>query len=224
MSESDIESVRRRPGLYLGGTDERALHKLPEEILNNAFAEAVTTHADLIEITLKEDGSIIIADNGRGIPVEKHPMFPGKSAPEVIFTTIHLGRSSAARREFQPADTSITVGACVVNALSDWIWLETVRDKVLYRQSFFKGNSTSQLMNEGPANGRRGTTVCFHPDPEIFGQNVAFNPAILHEMARSRALLYGGVEISWVCERGVADGKTPLAEKFHYPNRMSGAD
>ncbi|MCC7038099.1 MAG: hypothetical protein IT560_12455 [Alphaproteobacteria bacterium] len=224
MSESDVQSVRRRPGLYLGGTDERALHKLPEEILNNAFAEAVTTHADLIEIRLKKDGSILIADNGRGIPIELHPKFPGKPALEVIFTTIHLGRNSLARREFQPANASITVRACVVNALSDWLWVEVVRNNTLYRQSYSKGNPTSKLVNEGPTNERRGTTVCFRPDPEIFGDNATFNPAILYEMAQSRAMLYGGVEIRWVGETEIADGKTPSEQSFHYPNRISGAD
>ncbi len=224
MSDTDMESVRRRPGLYLGGTDERALHRLPEEILNNAFAEAVTTHADLIEIRLKKDGSITIADNGRGIPIELHPKFPGKSALEVIFTTIHLGRDSLARREFQPANTSITVNACVVNALSDWLWVEVVRNKTLYRQSYAKGNPTSKVVNQGATNERRGTTICFQPDPEIFGENAAFNPAVLHEMARSRAMLYGGVKIRWICDAEIADGATPLEQSFHYPNRMSGAD
>lgn len=224
MPESDVQSVRRRPGMYLGGTDERALHKLPEEILNNAFAEAVTTHGDLIEITLRKDGSILIADNGRGIPIDNHPKFPGKSAVEIIFTMLSLGYRFSDRREFQPANASLTVSACIVNALSDWLWVEVVRNNTLYRQSYSKGNPTSKLVNEGLTNERRGTTVCFRPDPEIFGDNATFNPAILYEMAQSRAMLYGGVEIRWVCETEIADGRTPSEQSFHYPNRISGAD
>lgn len=221
MSDSDMNSVRRRPAMYIGGTDEIALHKLPEEILNNAFAEAVTTHANLIEMTLKNDGSIVITDNGRGIPVDNHPAFPGLSAVEIIFTKLHYHRKFNDGREFQPPNVSLTVTASVVNALSDSLWVEVVRNKALYRQSFSKGKPTSDLVNLGNADKRRGTTVCFHPDPEIFGPDIGFKPAILCEMARTRAMLYGGVGIRWVCEAGIADGKTPTEQIFHFPNRLT---
>ena len=203
--------------MYIGGTDERALHKLAEEVLNNAFAETVTGHGNLIEITLRNDNSLIVTDNGRGIPIDLHPKFPGKSALEVIFTYTFRGNVRD-RKIYQPANAALGIGAAVINALSDWLWVESVRQKELYRQSFSKGKPTSGLEKLGPANERCGTTVCFHPDPEIFKSHGIFQPSLLREFARARALLYGGVEIRLTCEAGVADSTTPVQEIFHYPN------
>jgi topoisomerase-4 subunit B len=205
--------------MYIGGTDERALHHLAGEILDNSMDEAVAGHADKIEMTLKDDGSILITDNGRGIPVDNHPKFPGKSALEVIFTTLHSGGKFSGKN-YETSGGLHGVGSSVVNALSDWMWVEVAKDKHIYKQSFARGKSTSKLKKEGPAGGRRGTTVCFHADPDIFGTKAHFRPEWLYKMARSKAYLYGGVEIHWRCEPAVADGKTPVEEIFRFPNGL----
>ena len=168
-----LEPVRKRPGMYIGGTDERALHHLAGEILDNAMDEAVAGHASRIEMSLNEDGSVSITDNGRGIPVDSHPKFPKKSALEVIFTTLHSGGKFSGKA-YQTSGGLHGVGSSVVNALSDWMWVEVAKDKQLYRQSFARGLPTSKLEKIGPVNNRRGTTVTFHPDPEIFGAKAHF--------------------------------------------------
>ena len=217
-----LEPVRRRPGMYIGGTDERALHHLVGEILDNPdrWTRPSRVSADRIELTLHDDGSVRgITDNGRGIPVDNHPKFPGKSALEVIFTTLHSGGKFSGKN-YETSGGLHGVGSSVVNALSDWMWVEVARDKQLYKQSFSRGKPTSKLKKEGSAGGRRGTTVCFHADPEIFGTKAHFKPAWLYQMARSKAYLYGGVEIKWHCESKVYDGKTPNDETFRFPNGL----
>ena len=216
-----LEPVRRRPGMYIGGTDERALHHLVGEILDNAMDEAVAGHADRIEIALNGDGSVTVADNGRGIPVDNHPKFPKKSALEVILTTLHSGGKFGGKA-YETSGGLHGVGSSVVNALSDWMWVEVARDKKLYRQSYSRGHAKTKLENLGAVNNRRGTTVCFHPDPDIFGTRAKFSPAWLHRMARSKAYLFRGVEIHWQCDPILLkeEGDVPEKDKFSFPNGL----
>ncbi|PCJ99792.1 MAG: DNA topoisomerase IV subunit B [Zetaproteobacteria bacterium] len=193
-----LEPVRKRPAMYIGGTDERAYHHLVGEILDNSMDEAVAGHADWIEFTLEVGNIITIRDNGRGIPIDEHPKFPGKSALEIIMTTLHSG-GKFSNKSYQTSGGLHGVGISVVNALSDVMWVEVARDKKLYKQSFSRGKPVSKLENLGAIHNRRGTTVCFHPDPEIFGNSIGFKPAWLFQMLRSKAYLYSGVEIRWKC-------------------------
>jgi topoisomerase-4 subunit B len=216
-----LEPVRRRPGMYIGGTDDRALHHLAGEIFDNSMDEAVAGHADWIEMSLQADNSLMIIDNGRGIPVDEHPKFPGKSALEVIMTTLHSG-GKFSNKAYQTSGGLHGVGISVVNALSDKMWVEVARDKKLYRQSFSRGHPTSKLEKLGPVNNRRGTTVCFHPDPEIFGKGAKFKPGWLYKIARSKAYLYSGVEIRWKCDPSLlAEGsQIPAEDVFHFPGGL----
>jgi len=212
-----LEPVRKRPGMYIGGTDERALHHLVSEILDNAMDEAVGGHANRIELTLHNDNSITITDNGRGIPVDEHPKYPGKSALEVILTTLHSGGKFSGKA-YETSGGLHGVGISVVNALSEEMWVEVARDKQLYKQSFSKGLATSKLENLGTVSNRRGTSVWFRPDPEIFG-NKKLKPEMLYEKTRSKAYLFRGVEIRWAHE--IAGSKTPAEDKFHFPNGLA---
>jgi topoisomerase IV subunit B len=215
-----LEPVRRRPGMYIGGTDERALHHLVGEILDNAMDEAVAGHANRIELTMNADGSVTIVDNGRGIPVDNHPKFPGKSALEVILTTLHSGGKFSGK-SYETAGGLHGVGSSVVNALSEFMWVEVAREKQLYKQSFSRGAPTSKLQKLGSVNNRRGTTVCFKPDPDIFGAKAKFKPSWLYQMARSKAYLFRGVEIYWSCDPSlIKDTPTPPKEVFHFPNGL----
>ncbi len=216
-----LEPVRKRPGMYIGGTDDRALHHLAGEILDNAMDEAVAGHADWIEVFLDTDYSLTIRDNGRGVPVDEHPKYPGKSALEVIMTTLHSGGKFSGKA-YQTSGGLHGVGISVVNALSDIMWVEVARDKQLYRQSFSRGHAVSKLEKLGAVNNRRGTTVCFHPDPDIFGSKARFKPGWLYQMARSKAYLYSGVKIRWKCDPSIipADSKAVPEDTFHFPNGL----
>lgn len=215
-----LEPVRRRPGMYIGGTDERALHHLVGEILDNSMDEAVAGHANRIELTLNADGSVTVTDNGRGIPVDNHPKYPGKSALEVILTTLHSGGKFSGKN-YETSGGLHGVGSSVVNALSEFMWVEVARDKQLFKQSFSRGNPTSKLQKLGAVQNRRGTTVCFKPDPEIFGAKAKFKPSWLHQMARSKAYLFRGVEIRWSCDPSLLkDANIPETETFHFPNGL----
>jgi len=216
-----LEPVRKRPGMYIGGTDERALHHLVGEILDNSMDEAVAGHANRIEIHLHVNNGITITDNGRGIPVNEHPKFPGKSALEVILTTLHSGGKFSGKN-YETAGGLHGVGISVVNALSDDMWVEVARDKNLYKQSFSKGLPTSKLQNLGAVNNRRGTSVFFHPDPEIFGAKAMLKPARLFQMSRSKAYLFRGVKIKWSCDKElIKEGdKVKAEEVFHFPNGL----
>jgi len=215
-----LEPVRRRPGMYIGGTDERALHHLVGEILDNAMDEAVAGHANRIELIMNQDGSVTIVDNGRGIPVDNHPKFPGKSALEVILTTLHSGGKFSGK-SYETAGGLHGVGSSVVNALSEFMWVEVAREKQLFRQSFSRGVPTSKLQKMGSIQNRRGTTVCFKPDPDIFGAKAKFKPSWLYQMARSKAYLFRGVEIHWTCESSlIKDTIIPEKEVFHFPNGL----
>ena len=216
-----LEPVRKRPGMYIGGTDERALHHLAGEILDNSMDEAVAGHADWIEISLEADYSLVIRDNGRGIPIDEHPKYPGKSALEVILTTLHSGGKFSGKN-YATSGGLHGVGISVVNALSDLMWVEVARDKKLYRQEFSRGLPKTDLKDLGTINNRRGTTVSFHPDPEIFGKKAHFKPGWLFQMARSKAYLYSGVEIRWKCDPSIIpeESKVQPEAVFKFPNGL----
>ena len=212
-----LEPVRKRPGMYIGGTDERALHHLVSEILDNSMDEAVAGHATRIEVALHEDHSITIADNGRGIPVDPHPKFPKRSALEVIMCTLHAGGKFSGKA-YQTSGGLHGVGASVVNALSDSMVVQVARSKTLHEQRFSRGIPLGPLKKKGSAANRRGTTVTFHPDEEIFGSH-RFRPARLFKSIRSKAYLFSGVEIRW--KSAIDDGETPTKATFHFPGGLS---
>ena len=212
-----LEPVRKRPGMYIGGTDERALHHLVSEILDNSMDEAVAGQATRIEVELHPDYSISVKDNGRGIPTDPHPKFPDKSALEVIFCTLHAGGKFSGEA-YQTSGGLHGVGASVVNALSDYMIVEVARNKELFRQSFSRGNPTKTIEKLGSAPNRRGTMVHFHPDEEIFGSH-QFKPARLFKTIRSKAYLFSGVEIRW--KSAINDNVTPLEASFHFPGGLS---
>ena len=209
--------VRKRPGMYIGGTDERALHHLVAEVLDNAMDEAVAGHANRIEVELHSDHAITIRDNGRGMPVDPHPKFPGKSALEVILCMLHSGGKFSGK-VYQTSGGLHGVGASVVNALSDHLRVEVARNRELYAQQFSRGHPTGPLQKVGPAPNRRGTSVTFHPDAEIFGHHL-FKPARIMRMVRSKAYLFSGVEIRW--KSAVTDGDTPMEATFHFPGGLA---
>ena len=213
-----LEPVRRRPGMYIGGTDERALHHLASEVLDNAMDEAVAGHASRIEVTLEGDGSLTIADNGRGIPIDAHPRFPDKSALEVIVTMLHSGGKFSGKA-YATSGGLHGVGISVVNALSSEMSVEVARNRELYRQNFSRGAPTSKLQKMGAVPNRRGTTVRFLPDTEIFGSEARFRPSRLYRLARSKAYLFGGVEIRW--KSAIADGDTPDTAVFQFPGGLA---
>ena len=212
-----LEPVRKRPGMYIGGTDERALHHLVAEVLDNSMDEAVAGHANRIEVELHNDYAITIRDNGRGIPVDPHPKFPKKSALEVILCTLHAGGKFSGKA-YQTSGGLHGVGASVVNALSDSMVVQVARNKELYEQRFSRGIPLSPLAKLGQTQNRRGTTVTFHPDAEIFGK-LRFKPARLFKSIRSKAYLFSGVEIRWKSE--IDDGETPTEASFHFPGGLS---
>ena len=212
-----LEPVRKRPGMYIGGTDERALHHLVAEVLDNSMDEAVAGHATRIEVELLEDYSVTIRDNGRGIPIDPHPKFPDKSALEVILCTLHAGGKFSGKA-YQTSGGLHGVGASVVNALSDSLVVQVARDRTLYEQRFSRGVPLGPIQNLGPTQNRRGTTSTFHADEEIFGHH-RFRPSRLLTMVRSKAYLFSGVEIRW--KSAIADGDTPMEAVFHFPGGLA---
>ena len=217
-----LEPVRRRPGMYVGGTDERALHHLVAEVLDNAMDEAVAGHASRIELELAAGSRLTVRDNGRGIPSDPHPKFPDKSALEVIMTTLHSGGKFGSRA-YDTSGGLHGVGVSVVNALASELTVEVARNRTLYAQSYARGVAVTPLAAIGAAPNRRGTTVTFVPDPEIFGAAASFRPALLHRMARSKAYLFRGVEIRWRCDPALlpADADVPAEETFHFPQGLA---
>nr|WP_210329073.1 DNA topoisomerase IV subunit B [Methylorubrum zatmanii] len=216
-----LEPVRRRPGMYIGGTDERALHHLFAEVIDNSMDEAVAGHASFIEVELEETGCLVVTDNGRGIPVDPHPKFPGKSALEVIMTTLHAGGKFDSK-VYETSGGLHGVGISVVNALSDVLEVEVARNQTLYRQTFSRGHAQGGLETVGRVQNRRGTRVRFHPDAQIFG-SLKFDPRRLFKMARSKAYLFGGVEIRWRCAPALLEGLEDVpAEAVHrFPGGLS---
>jgi topoisomerase-4 subunit B len=215
-----LEPVRRRPGMYIGGTDARALHHLAAEVIDNAMDEAVAGFASRIEVTLETGNRLSVFDNGRGIPVEEHPRFPGQSALEVIMTTLHSGGKFEGKA-YSTSGGLHGVGVSVVNALSTETIVEVARDRILYRQTFSRGLPTSKLVEVGAAPNKRGTTVTFTPDPEIFGADAAFSPERLYKLARSKAYLFAGVEIRWRCDPALASAEVPEQAVFQFANGLA---
>ncbi|GAC1404668.1 MAG: DNA topoisomerase IV subunit B [Novosphingobium sp.] len=215
-----LEPVRRRPGMYIGGTDERALHHLAAEVIDNAMDEAVAGHANRIEVTLDEGNRLTVSDNGRGIPVDEHPKFPGKSALEVIMTTLHSGGKFSGKA-YATSGGLHGVGVSVVNALSSLTRIEVARNKELYAQEFSRGVAQGPLKRLGNAPNRRGTTVSFVPDAEIFGADAKFKPARLFRLARSKAYLFAGVEIRWKCASSLVSDDVPAEAVFQFPGGLA---
>jgi topoisomerase-4 subunit B len=215
-----LEPVRRRPGMYIGGTDETAFHHLAAEILDNCMDEAVAGHASVIEMILESGNALTVKDNGRGIPVDPHPKFPKKSALEVILTTLHSGGKFSGKA-YATSGGLHGVGSSVVNALSSSFTAEVARDKKLYRQDFSKGHPTSKLITVGPVQNRRGTSIRFVPDTEIFAAQ-KFSPARLYKLCRSKAYLFRGVRIRWSCDPSLlkTDSDIPASAELHFPGGL----
>ena len=216
-----LEPVRLRPGMYVGGTDDRAVHHLVAEILDNSMDEAVAGEASRIDLHLDEDHYVTVSDNGRGIPVDPHPKFKDKSALEVILTTLHSGGKFGGG-SYETSGGLHGVGLSVVNALADDLTVEVARDKKLWTQSYERGKPTGKLKDAGKVSNRRGTHIKFHPDPKIFGSKVHFKPSTLYKMARSKAYLFRGVEIRWSCAPTLLEGdaKTPEKATLHFPGGL----
>jgi topoisomerase-4 subunit B len=214
-----LEPVRKRPGMYIGGTDERALHHLFAEVLDNSMDEAVAGHAKLIEVTLHADGSLTVRDDGRGIPVDPHPKYPGKSALEVILTVLHSG-GKFKEGAYQTSGGLHGVGASVVNALSERLDVRVWLNGFEWKQGFSRGKPLGPLEKLGPSR-KRGTAITFLPDETIFGEGCAFKPARLMRMARSKAYLFRGVEIRWNCAKERIHDQTPEQAVFHFPNGLA---
>lgn len=213
----DMEHVRLRPGMYIGGKDDRALHHMVAEIIDNSMDEAVAGHATWIEVELHENGHVSVRDNGRGIPTGPHPKDPKKSALEIIFCTLNAGGKFSGD-SYETSGGLHGVGSSVVNALSDHLRVEVARNRELYAMEFSRGVPSGQLAKIGAAPNRRGTSVTFHPDPEIFG-SLHLKPARLFKMARSKAYLFSGVKIRW--KTAIEDGDTPTEATFHFPGGLS---
>ncbi|TPI08459.1 DNA topoisomerase IV subunit B [Mesorhizobium sp. B4-1-3] len=215
-----LEPVRRRPGMYIGGTDDKAMHHLFAEVIDNSMDEAVAGHATFIDVELSADGFLTVTDNGRGIPVDPHPKFK-KPALEVIMTTLHSGGKFDSK-VYETSGGLHGVGVSVVNALSDHLEVEVARGRQLYRQRFSRGVPVSGLEHLGEVHNRRGTRTRFHPDEQIFGKGAAFEPARLYRMTRSKAYLFGGVEIRWTCDPSLIKDKdqTPAKAEFHFPGGL----
>ncbi len=212
-----LEAVRLRPGMYIGGIDERAYHHLAAEIIDNSMDEAVAGHANRIEVELHADGALTVRDNGRGIPVDPHPKFPDKSALEVILCTLHSGGKFNGK-SYETSGGLHGVGSSVVNALSDRMDVEVARNKELYAQNFSRGKPLAPIAKIGAAPNRRGTTITFHPDPQIFGHQ-QFRPSRLLRMVRSKAYIFSGVEIRW--KSAIPDGDMPMEATFHFPGGLA---
>ena len=215
-----LEPVRRRPGMYIGGTDDKAMHHLFAEVIDNSMDEAVAGHATFIDVELSADGFLTVTDNGRGIPVDPHPKYK-KPALEVIMTTLHSGGKFDSK-VYETSGGLHGVGVSVVNALSDHLEVEVARGRQLYRQRFSRGIPVSGLEHLGEVHNRRGTRTRFHPDEQIFGKGAAFEPARLYRMTRSKAYLFGGVEIRWTCDPSLIKEKdqTPAKAEFHFPGGL----
>jgi len=218
-----LDPVRHRPGMYIGGTDDRAMHHLVAEILDNSMDEAVAGHANWIEINLIDGNTVKISDNGRGIHVDPHPKFPNKSALEVILTTLHAG-GKFSDKVYETSGGLHGVGASVVNALSIKLDVEIARNRKLYKQSFSKGKPVTPMTSDGSTHNRRGTCIKFSPDPDIFGTECQFKPSILYKMAKSKAYLFAGVEIRWKCSPNLNLSTTvliPENETICYPDGLA---
>jgi topoisomerase-4 subunit B len=214
-----LEPVRRRPGMYIGGTDINAYHHLFAEVIDNSMDEAIAGHATRIEVHLGADGYITVTDNGRGIPVEKHPKFPNRSTLEIVHTVLHAGGKFDSKA-YETSGGLHGVGVSVVNALSDDMVVEVARDQQLYRIQFSRGLVVEDVVNVRRVQNRRGTTTRFHPDPQIFGPTAHFSAGRIFRMTRAKAYLFGGVELRWSCDESLASDEVPAKAVFHYPDGL----
>ncbi len=216
-----LEPVRRRPGMYIGGSDEGAMHHLINEVFDNSMDEAVAGHATFIEIEMQPNNVVIVRDNGRGIPIDPHPKFPKKSALEVILTTLHAG-GKFNDKVYHTAGGLHGVGISVVNALSEQLDVEVAREQELYRQHYSRGTPLGKLVKVGPIKNRRGTTIAFRPDPEIFGAKAKFRPERVYKLIRSKAYLFRGVEIRWKCDASLLSegSNVPVETTIHFPGGL----
>ena len=217
-----LEPVRRRPGMYIGGKDEKAMHHIFAEVLDNAMDEAVAGHANRIEVELFADGTLAVTDNGRGIPIDPHPKYKNKSALEVILTTLHAGGKFGGDA-YETSGGLHGVGVSVTNALSEFLEVEVIRDREVYTQRYERGIAKTKLKKKGAAPNRRGSKISFKPDEEIFGKGAAFKPKMLYRMSRSKAYLFAGVRIGWKCAPELireAD-HIPAEETIHFPNGLA---
>ncbi len=214
-----LEPVRKRPGMYIGGTDEKALHHLFAEVLDNAMDEAVAGHAKAIWVELDKDGYLSVRDDGRGIPVDPHPKYPGKSALEVVMTMLHSGGKFSGKA-YETSGGLHGVGISVVNALSEKLEVTVWRDGFEWRQSFSKGHKLTDVEQVGPSK-KKGTLERFLPDPEIFGAEARFKPARLYRLAKAKAYLFRGVQIFWKCTPELIHDQTPAEDKFYFPNGLA---
>jgi topoisomerase-4 subunit B len=214
-----LEPVRRRPGMYIGGTDSNALHHLFAEVIDNSMDEAIAGHASRIEVHFGNDGYLTVTDNGRGIPVENHPKFPKQSTLEIVMTTLHAGGKFDSKA-YETSGGLHGVGVSVVNALSDELITEVARNGVLYRQTYSRGKPTSKVIEVGKVQNRRGVMQRFHPDPQIFGKDTHFSAPRLFKMTRAKAYLFGGVEIRWSCDPELAKDDVPEKASFHFPGGL----
>lgn len=217
-----LEPVRRRPGMYIGGSDENAMHHLLSEVFDNAMDEAVAGHATRIEVSLEPGNKLTVRDNGRGIPVDPHPKFPKKSALEIILTTLHAG-GKFSDKAYATSGGLHGVGISVVNALASMLHVEVVRDKKVYVQDYVRGIAQGKIKQAGTASNRRGSTISFIPDTEIFGKAAQFRPEKLYKFVRSKAYLFRGVEIRWACDESLlpTDGTVPAEATIHYPEGLN---
>ncbi len=217
-----LEPVRHRPGMYIGGIDDGAMHHLVSEVLDNSMDEAVAGYANRITITMHADCSITIEDNGRGIPIDPHPKFPDKSALEVILTTLHSG-GKFSNKAYQTAGGLHGVGVSVVNALSERLTTEVVKDKKLYRQEYQRGTPVTSLELVGNIANRKGTAITFFPDHQIFGSSLKLKPKRIYELAKSKAYLYRGIEIKWNCDPLLLpeNSNIPAVDTLHFPNGLT---
>jgi len=214
-----LEPVRHRPGMYIGGTDNNALHHLATEIIDNSMDEVVAKHATMIDVNLISDNTIIVSDNGRGIPVDNHPKFKNKSALEIIMTTLHSG-GKFTNKNYTTSGGLHGVGASVVNALSSFMKVEVVRDGYLYVQEFSRGLPTTPLIKKDKIKKNNGTSITFKPDSDIFGENNVFNPIKIFNMLENKAYLFKGVQVNWKCDESLlkTNSTLPSSKKFCYIN------
>jgi len=211
-----LEPVRRRPGMYIGGTDNSSMHHLFSEVIDNAMDEAVANFASFIEIRIEKNNLISVYDNGRGIPVDPHPNFTDKSALEVIMTTLHAG-GKFSNKVYQTSGGLHGVGISVVNALSEFVDVEIYRDKKIYNQKFSRGSCLTKLKQVNKKTNKKGTKISFKPDPEIFGLENKFNVKKLYNFSKSKAYLFAGVEIRWFCDSSLSKNENiPEKDVFKF--------
>ncbi len=213
-----LEPVRKRPGMYIGGVDSKALHHLFNEVIDNCVDEVVAGFADAIDVVLDHDNIITISDNGRGIPIDPHPKQPNKSALEIIMTTLHAG-GKFDNESYKTSGGLHGVGISVVNALSEHLKVQVVRDKNLYIQEYELGKPVTKLEKKGSTKANDGTSITFKPDYTIFDPTINFEASEIIEIIKTKAYLVGGLKINW---QNNTDPDPELQSlSFYYPNGIN---